>query len=283
MPRDKVAITGGTSATAVWIARAFSLKGWQTFGLCSRPENFYSGLKKERIMWLKTQSSVSFNIRSENDDFIPWVKANKPAIWVHHHHLVENYNKPNYDYERSLREGVAPLMKLVSTLKENNCRGIILTGSYFEPGEKASNDTTYGKSKAEVSKALTHLAKAHQIRFSKIVVPDPVGPLENEDRFLPQFIKAFKENRKFNLTTPSLIADHISMVELGKIYEQTAHDLLVSKGLVIKPSGWVGNYRDWRDFIQRNLLGEEAENISWRDFFKEYDEYLKTKKPWRAK
>jgi len=282
MPQNKVAITGATSATALWIARAFSRKEWNTFALCSKHEDAYSGQKKERLKWLKTQAAVTFDIRAETNGFTNWVKINKPSIWVHHHHLVENYKSPNYDYVRSLKEGVAPLVKLVAALKENNCRGIILTGTYFEPDEKSSSNTPYGKSKSEVSEALKHLTSALKIRFSKIIIPDPVGPLENEDRFLPQFINAFKENRKFNLSTPELVADHISMNELGKIYEQAARDLLASKGKVIRPSGWVVSYKDWDTFIQKNLMGEEQKSISWINFFKEYAEYLKTKKPWRA-
>ncbi len=277
MLQNKVAITGATSATALWITRVFSLKGWNTSALCSRLEDSYSGIKKERIRWLKTLAQVSFDVRSETDGFARWIKINKPGIWVHHHHLVENYKSPNYDYARSLKEGVAPLVKLVEALKENNCRGIILTGSYFEPGEQGSNNTPYAKSKTEVSEALKHLADALKIRFSKIVVPDPVGPLENEDRFLPQFFKALKEERKFNLTTPDLVADHIPMSDLGKIYEEAARDLLTSKGKVIRPSGWVGPYKDWARFIL------EGKDISWTNFFKEYAQYLKTREPWRAK
>jgi UDP-glucose 4-epimerase len=277
MLQNKVAITGATSATALWIARAFSLKGWNTLALCSRAEESYSGIKKERLKWLKTQAQVSFDVRAETDGFADWIKINKPAIWVHHHHLVENYKGSDYDYTRSRKEGVAPLIKLVEALKENNCRGIILTGSYFEPGEKGANNTPYGKSKAEVSKALESLTSALKIRFSKIVIPDPVGPLENEERFLPQFLKAIRENRGFNLTTPDLIADHISMEELGKIYEEAGRDLLVSKGKVSRPSGWVGTYRDWADFIR----GEK--DNSWTIFFREYARYLKTHEPWRAK
>ena len=237
----KVAITGATSATAMWMARVFFENGIRTHALCSQQESFYSGLKKERLQWLKTIAHVHFDLRAERNDLSSWIRENKPSIWIHHHHLMKDYKSQNYNYEEALKEGIEPLDSIFKSLQPS-CQGIIYTGSYFESGEggkEAQPASPYGQSKTVVGEELKSRAKTLSLPFSKIILPDCVGPLENSERFIPKLLQAALAGETFQLFAPKQIADHLPLEAVGRVYFEEATNLLNQVEKTRKPSGWI--------------------------------------------
>ncbi|MBS1984441.1 MAG: hypothetical protein JST16_09720, partial [Bdellovibrionales bacterium] len=53
---------------------------------------------------------------------------------------------------------------------------------------------------------------------SKVIIPNPIGPLENEDRLVPFFVKTWRAGGTPSLRTPQLVRDNIPAQWLAKFY-----------------------------------------------------------------
>jgi UDP-glucose 4-epimerase len=312
MPLTKVAVTGASSASGIWIGKSFQDKNWEVHALCSQTENTYTGLKARRIAWLKKISQVSFALRAEKDTLAPWILANKPTIWIHHHHHMENYRTPEFNLAQARREGIPPLKAIVTALREVDCKGIIYSGSFFEPGEGGDQNfgisSSYSLSKKEVGKELEKIAAAVGIPFSKIVIPDPTGPLESIDRFLPMALNAAKNGVTFELRSPDSISDHIALQDLAEVYVGVAEKLLIGIQDTYRPSGEICTNDEWLAKINGNLLKKlgytlkvrktdgiatvpenrwnsktKKRDINWNDFWENYLHFQQSGEPWRKK
>ena len=258
MALPTVAITGASSFTGFWICRAFLAAGWNVHGLCARPKIAYSGLKALRISELEKNIQLHFALLAQEGLLSSWIKDYRPGVWVHHHHFMENFRSKYYDLNNALRIGIQPLPDLLASLKQVNCLGIIYSGTYYEPNEggQAANEqiTPYAKSKYEVWNALRLGAAAIDLQCSKIVIANPIGPLENNDRLIPQLLKAAKAKQPFRLLFPKNITDNIPVTTLAESYVKIAGKLIDGRSEIIRPSGWVGTNGDWVEQINEQLI-----------------------------
>lgn len=245
-----MAITGATSATALWIASAFSKAGWQVHSLCSLSEKDYSDQRKERLRWLREFSQVHFELRSAHAK-IQWVKCYNPDIFVFHHHHMEQYRQPGFDHRKAVLDGVEKAAELIFELKRGSCRGLLYSASYFELNGSTS---PYTQSKVQVGTFLKESALVHELPFSKIYVPDAFGPFENEDRFIPLVLRAARLGIPFELKNPTYVGNHMTMHELAEVYVTAATAILEGERVDFFPRGWIGSQKEWLSEIEAFLL-----------------------------
>ena len=252
-----VCITGVTSFTGCWIARHFAEHGWTTFGFCSKPQGRYEGLQQKRLSMIENSVEIHFSLPAEGDALKDWIQHHKPDCWIHHHHYMSNYRSNDYDWNEFERTCLLPLEGLVAELATNGCRGIIYSGTFFEPSEGGSDrptPTLYGQSKWVVWQKLQHLCHERKLLLSKVVIPDPVGPLENQDRLIPTLIDKARRGELFELRQPMAIGDHLPVFELATVYHELGKTLLAGNGRIVRPSGWRGTNHDWIAVINSELI-----------------------------
>ena len=190
-----------------------------------------------------------------------WIREHRPAIWIHHHHFMENFRSPQYDVEKARAVGLTPLPEIVSSLKNSGCRGVIFSGSYFEPGEGGQSldapVTPYSQSKRWVWEKLTELCQPQSLPLSKVVIPNPIGPFENDDRLIPIMIRNARTRETLTLSSPEALGDNLSVFDLADQYVRVAKEMLEGKGAIVRPSGWVATTRDFVAGINEALVEKE--------------------------
>lgn len=256
-PRS-VAVSAASSFTGLWIARAFHDAGWRVHALLTRPAADYTGLTAKRVGRLPASETVG---TAESSAVAAWIRANRPTIWVHHHHFMEAFRAPNYDVARADAVGLAPLPGLLDALRESGCAGIVHSGTFFEPGEAGNipddkrRATPYGESKSRVWEALAKGAPARGLRLARMVIPNPIGPLENADRLIPVMIAKARAGEPLEIRRPDAVSDYLPADTLGRRYVAAAGRLLAGEtGFASRPSGMVADVPTFVDTVQRELI-----------------------------
>lgn len=133
--RPRVALTGATSASGPWIARALARRGFAVHASCPRPRGAYTGRRRVRLVLLEEHAHVDLGVRAEAGELVAWLRELRPEICVLHHHPMQGFRSPAYDLSLARRVALEPLPELAKALHEGGARGVVFSGSYFEPGE----------------------------------------------------------------------------------------------------------------------------------------------------
>ncbi len=255
----RIALTGASSCTGHWIAYALHAEGFAVHALCSRRADRYSGRRQILLRSLAGLLSLHFDLDACGDALPRWVLRHRPEIWIHHHHLMRGFRSPGYDLEKARKVAIAPLEGLLDALAETRCRGVIFSGSYFEPGEGGPEAprtrTPYAHSKAETWEALRRGCEARGLPLSKIVIPNATGPLESPERLVPALVRASRASRPFVVASPASVTDALPAQELGRVYAEAAHGLLAGHAGVFRPSGLPVPVGSWARTVLRELVG----------------------------
>lgn len=255
-----VGISGASSFTGYWIAKILSEKGCQVSSLFSRARNEYQGLRAERVQ--NAAGEPFFKIDATRGDIRRWIKEFRPQIWIHHYHWMQNFRSADYDLVRAREIALDPLPGIVSQLVESGCQGIIYSGTYCEPGEGGNQNSRlpYAHSKKEVWERLAELCRDQGMPLSKVVIPNPVGPLEDSERLTPALLAAAVHRTDFSVRTPDAKMDFIPIREIGEIYAKLSRDLVRGHSAIVRPSGWVGSVEEW---CRKVLLEVAYRRLSW--------------------
>lgn len=258
----RVALSGAPSFTGYWIARALVEAGHDVSALCSQGRVRYSGLRQQRVLALEALSlHVHFNVRAEDGGFAHWIRAHRPQIWIHHHHHMPDFRSPQYDLQSALRIGVEPIPAILDALADVGAKGVIYSGTFFEPGEggvpAGGPVTPYAQSKSQVWTALQEGCRSRELLLSKCVLSNPIGPGENEDRLLPLFLRAAQEGVPFHLGAPLALGDQLPVQELACQYVELAQDLVRGIARISRPSGWQGNLRTWLAQVNQQFIVQQ--------------------------
>jgi UDP-glucose 4-epimerase len=257
MLERSIVISGISSFTGSWIAQAFALAGWQVRGLCSQKKSDYQGVRLTRLERIASLVELHFEIKAETGAMEKWISRHSPSLWLHHHHFMDGFRRPDYNWDKMSEICLNPLPSVVRALSNVECKGILYSGTYFEPGEggeRFATATPYGRSKAMVWKALERLASLYHIPLAKIVIPNPVGPLENSDRLIPVLLETSRGGDPFRLNSPNAVLDNVPVTKLAGEYVEAANRLLKGWRGVVRPSGWVGPAKLWVEKVRHELL-----------------------------
>jgi len=304
--RPRIAISAASSFTGSWIARAFHAAGWKVLPVCSQPASAYRGIRRKRIELVQECVSVHFDCEASDGSLAAWIKEHRPQIWIHHHHFMEDFRSVHYDLRRALSIGLGSLPGILDAFAAGDGVGVIYSGTYFEQSERGqawqdSTPTPYAQSKTQVWEALCFGCEKRELGLSKIVIPNPVGPWENQDRLIPCMIDHAESGAALQLRSPRQLVDNIPIDELAALYVESARQLLSARDQkVIRPSGRISSALNWIEFAGKELLekrlglppckleyerssvkacddtltftnpGSEAKPIDWNNFWDSY-------------
>lgn len=243
------------------MAEALARAGHDVTALARNVLDEYSGVKRLRLLRAES-AGVNLVGGLPAEGLSHWVARQNLDLWVHHHHPMDRFRSPDYDVAAARAASLIPLPALMRALAGAGVRGLIYSGTYFEPREGGHDEggsvTPYARLKHEVSLALSGYCAEYQLKFAKVVIPAPAGALENEDRLTPQLILAASRRQPLSLRSPDSVMDALPGEALAKVYLRAAErlDALESSGeaLVFRPSGKVLSAIEWAEQVRATIL-----------------------------
>lgn len=260
----KILLTGASSFTGYWFARALAEAGHQVTATLTRPRADYAeGVRAERVRRIVDLVELVEAAPFGSPAFLG-VCGGRYDVLAHHGALVGNYRDPDFDVAGALAANTLNLRAVLARLAERGLKALVLTGSVFEEGEGAGDTPMRAFSPYGVSKGLTASLVSHRcgeigLPFLKFVIPNPFGPLE-EQRFCAFLVRTWKAGETAVINTPDYVRDNIHVSLLARAYagflaEATA---AAQPRSVFHPSGYVesqGRFADRFAAAMRPRLG----------------------------
>jgi UDP-glucose 4-epimerase len=228
----------------MWFARALALQGNTVVAAIRGEEASYSGLRAERLKQVTGSAKPFWNLTFGSDDFIALIRREGPFdVLCHHAAEVSNYKSPDFDAIAAAGANTHALRTVCRTLREADCKRIVLTGSVFEADEGAGSMpmrafSSYGLSKTITAQAFAFQADQEGLALGKFVIPNPFGPYE-EPRFTDYLMRTWKEGKTAGVGTPAYVRDNIHVSLLAAVYARFVQTLPDAGFHKINPSGYV--------------------------------------------
>jgi UDP-glucose 4-epimerase len=241
----KVLLTGASSFTGYWFARAFNEAGAHVVApLRGARADYREGARAERVRRLSSAAEIVEAAPFGSDRFLALANDGGYDLLCHHAAQVGDYRSLDFDIAGALAQNTANLRAVLETLRNGGLKGAILTGSVFEQDEGAGEAplvafSPYGLSKGLTADVFHHRCREAGVRYAKFVIPNPFGPLE-EPRFCAYLIRAWKKGEVARVNTPLYVRDNIHVSLLAAAYVKFAGE--IAGGACrdrLSPSGYV--------------------------------------------
>lgn len=241
----KVLLTGASSFTGYWFARALSEAGVEVVApLRAAAASYDQGPRAERVRRLKPMAEIVDAAPFGSERFLALAKASRCDILCHHAARVGDYRSPDFDIAGALAENTANLRAVLDTMAHGGLKAVVLTGSVFEEGEGAGEAplrafSPYGLSKGLTSAVFRHRCGEFGTPLAKFVIPNPFGPLE-EPRFCAYLVRTWKKSETARVNTPLYVRDNIHASLLAKAYAKFVAEAAAGGArMKLNPSGYL--------------------------------------------
>lgn len=242
----KFLLTGGTSHTGFWFARALKAAGIEVICLLTKDsaEAYAHCKSKSRFDILAEEFPIFFSAPFGSANFLRAIKDIRPDVLGLHGAHIPNYKSSSFDISESLRENLRGIHESFEALRTRNTP-IILTGTVFEPsesllGKSVEAGSPYGLAKGLLTQTFRYYSKLFEIPMSHFVIPNPFGPYEDQ-KFNFYLINHWFLKKKPQIKTPHYVRDNIPTELLAQAYLSACIALKEQKSLftVYRPSGYV--------------------------------------------
>ncbi|MFO0907083.1 MAG: NAD(P)-dependent oxidoreductase [Isosphaeraceae bacterium] len=239
-----ILLTGGSSFTGAWFARALAAAGHQVTAIFRKPADAYDDpVRRRRVAMVAEVCHTTHGLGFGDDAFLALLKKGPWDVLAHHAADVTNYKSPDFDTVAAVANNTHNLPAVLEALKAGGGKKVLLTGSVFEGGEGAGSQglpdfSPYGLSKALTARVFQYYCQRAGVTLGKFVIPNPFGPFE-EPRFTGYLMKNWLAGKGANCSSPTYVRDNIHVSLLAAVYAQFAASLPDAPGFVrINPSGY---------------------------------------------
>ncbi|MDX1919127.1 MAG: NAD-dependent epimerase/dehydratase family protein [Candidatus Caenarcaniphilales bacterium] len=269
MNSQSVLLTGLTSFTGAYIARALLDGGYKVVCPLRAKKESYDGIKKHRLE-LALKAKIIDSVDISSSQIVDLCVEIKPQVFINHGGYIENYRSDDFNVLKHLETNLQQVQPLIKTLKENGCKLFIHSGSAFEPGEEYSKYglVPYGVAKKMVWDLTLFWCHKYSLPAIKVVIPNPYGELENEDRLLPVFSKKIKKGEEVQLREAEVVRNNIKAKDLAQYYLDAVQTPISSNdasggffSLEMKPLG----FRETQKQFVFRALAEEPYSLDIRE------------------
>jgi UDP-glucose 4-epimerase len=254
----KVLLTGASSFSGLWFARALAERGVEVLAPLRGPLDAYSGVRGERVAALAEVATVVPQIEVGSPEFFALFDRIECDLFCHHAARVTDYRSPDFNVDLALAENTRGFKALSERLRARACAAVLLTGSVFEPDEGAGTEprrafSPYGLSKALTASVIRYWCEVASLPFGKFVIANPFGPLE-EPRFCAYLVKSWASGQIPEVRTPRYVRDNIHVSLLAKAYADFALEIGQSKRTArLAPTLYVENQGAFAERFSREM------------------------------
>lgn len=238
----EILFTGASSFTGYWFVNALADAGHHVTAIFRRPQEAYTGLRRQRIDGLAESCTKVFDCEFGGVPFLDMVRRKEWDLFCHHAADATNYKSPQFDVGSAIVNNTKNLPLLLELLSKKGCSKVILTGSVFEQNEgEGGGDqrafSPYGLSKGLTSEVFKYYSQQADMQLGKFVIANPFGPYE-EPRFTSYLIQNWLQEKIAAVNTPVYVRDNIHVSLLAKAYVYFTSQLSNSFEK-FNPSGYV--------------------------------------------
>ena len=189
----RILITGASSFTGFWFARALAEAGHDVTATFRQRD--YDGLRAERVRLVTAVARPLWGVAFGDID-------GEYDVLCAHGAEAGNYRSPEFDADAAVAENTRDLERVVAGMGR-----VVVTGTVFE-----ALDTPYGISKRKTWEAFEPFGAA------KFVIPNPFGPWEDELRFTTYLARTWLAGETPIVKTPRYVRDNIHVQALTDAY-----------------------------------------------------------------
>jgi UDP-glucose 4-epimerase len=240
----RILFTGASSFTGTWFVRELAAAGHDVTATFRRAPGAYEDESRRRRVALASAACQPIHGVSFGDEaFLDLARSGHWDVLAHHAAHVADYKSPDFDALAAARSNAHNLRSVLDALATGGCRRVVLTGTFFEPGEGAGSQglpafSPYALSKAITCEIFRHYCRAAGLALGKFVVPNPFGPYE-EPRYTTYLVKSWLAGETPACASPSYVRDNIHASLLAKAYVRFAESLPAVEGFSrTNPSGY---------------------------------------------
>jgi nucleoside-diphosphate-sugar epimerase len=260
----KILFTGASSFTGHWFVTKLAERGhevWATFTQ-NNAGAYGTEVRGQRVSRVLTKCHPVFSCRFGDDRFLKLLNDEKFDLLCHHAADVTNYRSPDFDVARAVANNTFRATDVLQSLRANG-GSLLLTGSFFEPGEGAGSDglpafSPYGVSKRQTADNFQNECQQTGVRMGKFVIPNPFGPWE-DPRFISYLARTWSAGQTAAVRTPDYIRDNIPVSLLTAAYVQFAEQLPHAAAFTkINPRGYVESQGAFSERVAREMRSRTA-------------------------
>lgn len=272
----RILLTGASSFTGSWIAHALAVAGHSVVAaLRGHPER-YEGVRAERVVRLQPLLELVPEVPFGSEAFLGLAGRGPWDLLCHHGACVSGYRSPSFDVLAAVAENTRQADRVLGALKDCGVRGVVLTGTVFEPDEGAGTEprrafSPYGLSKGMTWQSFAYHAAVAGVPLAKFVVPNPFGPYE-EVRFCSHVIGCWARGEAAVVRTPRYVRDNIHVSLLARCYARLVASFDTPRPMArLAPSGYAESQGEFAHRLARELgprlgLPAPVECIEQEDF-----------------
>ena len=257
----RVLLTGGSSFTGLWFARALHEAGHEVVAALRSSGAPQDPLRAERLKCLSSVARIVPSVPFGSDGFLDLVARSGPfeALCLHGAEAA-NHKSPQFDVLGAVAANTFNADATLKALAERGARRLVLTGSAFEEGEgKGARPlrafSPYGLSKTLTARAFAPAAEAAGLGYVKFVVPNPFGPYEGQT-FQRFAMTSWSQGRAIHVSHPLYGRDNVPVDLLAAVYARAAEGVL---GAHVSPSYYAGPVGEFF----RRMAAETRDRTGW--------------------
>jgi UDP-glucose 4-epimerase len=263
----RILFTGGSSFTGLHFVSALRRQGHEIIcPLRDDPQN-YRSLRGARVGELKKSGQVLGPAPFGSPAFLDSLKRAGPFdLLCHHAADVANYKSADFDPIAALKNNTEGIAGVLDTFAEAGGKGVVLTGTVFEPDEGDGDQplrafSPYGLSKGLTWQVFRYYCHARKLGLGKFVIPNPFGSWE-EARFTSYLMRTWKAGGKAAVKTPDYVRDNIHADLLAMVYALHTAEVLAAGAAVLKsnPSGYVETQGEFA----KRVASETRQRTPWK-------------------
>jgi UDP-glucose 4-epimerase len=239
----KVLLTGASSFTGLWFARALHAAGHHVVAPLRRAREDYRGdVRAQRVNELGQVAECCFGSVFGDNRFFDLCRSASWDLLCHHAAEVGDYRSPLFDVAGALAANTRNFPEVLKAMR--GLRGVVLTGSVFEANEGAGTAPLRAFSPYALSKGLTadlvrFCCEAAGVAIGKFVIPNPFGSFE-EPRFCAYLLRQWQAGQTAEVRTPAYVRDNIHVDLLAGAYAAFAAKVAAGPGFSrTNPSGYI--------------------------------------------
>lgn len=220
----RILLTGASSFSGCWFAKTLSAAGHQVVATFRGAHESYEGIRAARVALLKGEIEACWGMEFGSPKFLDLVGNESFDLICHHASEMEGYRSWDFDTIKAVQKNTRSIRQILELGTSRSCKGVIYTGTVFEPYEGVGDEqrrafNPYGLSKHVSFEVMRMEAARIGMPIGKFVIPNPFGPFE-EARFTTYLAREWAADRVPKVGTPNYVRDNIHVSLLSVAYRQ---------------------------------------------------------------